>query len=436
MSRPTDPATTPSSSNSEGRSLKLAKDRRAAHEGTLEELPSGKFRYRTKINGVRVSGPSSTSKREAWRLFQQKIREHNQSLTGKKEKPAVPTVADYIYATLDGPYRERLRTGGMSPKTWILYEHIYRLNVENDPLGAMPIDEVSYTDIEGWIRALKTQPETRVRLEPGSGRTKVKVYYKTPAEPLSPNSKTRYAGFLSGVFERARLEGLIAHNPVRDAEKPEYEEPEFRILDAKEERELIALAHEWQKANYDERPNFAAYHKEGAENRAALIVLLGLHGLGAAEMAGLRKSDFTGDGFHVRRQARLGEVVDKLKTKNRKAWVAMAEDLAQLVEKCRDDYLLPTKTGRPMSENNIRRLFAGIVAGTKFEGMTPYHLRHTFAMRLLEEGVDVRTVAELMRNTPEVVLRRYVRSRDELKKSAVGKLSKSRITHDITHEAG
>ena len=75
-----------------------------------------------------------------------------------------------------------------------------------------------------------------------------------------------------------------------------------------------------------------------------------------------------------------------------------------------------------MQEGNIRRAFAAFTKKTKFAGLKPYDLRHTCAMRLLEEGIDVRTVAELLGNSPEIVLRRYAKSRPELKINAIAKL--------------
>lgn len=81
-----------------------------------------------------------------------------------------------------------------------------------------------------------------------------------------------------------------------------------------------------------------------------------------------------------------------------------------------------------MEPANIRRTFAGMVKDTKFEGMTPYHLRHTFAMRLLEAGVDLKTAAELMRHSVEVFLKRYVKSDRARKIAAMQKLRASRET--------
>jgi len=82
--------------------------------------------------------------------------------------------------------------------------------------------------------------------------------------------------------------------------------------------------------------------------------------------------------------------------------------------------------GSALELGNIRRSFAGMVKGTKSEGMKPYDLRHAFAQRLLDEGVDVKTAAELMRHSVEVFLARYVRSDRARKMEAIKKLRRGK----------
>jgi len=402
--------------------------RRADYEGTLEQLKSGKFRYRAWVDGSRVSGSAKDTQREALADFRRKL----SAARNPKPKPkkAAPTVADYAYSVIDGPYRERVATGDMSDGTWSLYEQIQRLNLEGDPLGAMPIDEVTHEHVEEWIRNLKTQP----RIDKAGKITH-------PARPLHPNSKARYAGFLSGIFTRARMAKLIENNPVRDAEKPSFEETDFRILTQDEIEELLKVVRAWELASYEteERETFfanAGLH-EAIKTRLTLATLLGLHGFGPAEMCGLRKEDFEDGGLELRFQAKRGKITSRLKTRQRKGWVAVDDDLAAMIEDAPPGLLLANKSGGAMRTENLRRSFQAAVKGTAFDGLNLYDLRHTFAMRLLEEGTDVRTVAELMRNSPEVVLKRYARSRDELKRKAVAKLRRrtGAPTHPTTHEA-
>jgi len=48
-------------------------------------------------------------------------------------------------------------------------------------------------------------------------------------------------------------------------------------------------------------------------------------------------------------------------------------------------WILETSKGTALEPSNIRRSFAGMAKGTKFEGMKPDDPRHTFAQRLVDE---------------------------------------------------
>lgn len=54
-----------------------------------------------------------------------------------------------------------------------------------------------------------------------------------------------------------------------------------------------------------------------------------------------------------------------------------------------------------------------------------HSLRHTFATRLLENGVDIKTISELMgHSSPTVTLNRYVHTNMDNKRIALQKLNK------------
>jgi integrase len=106
--------------------------------------------------------------------------------------------------------------------------------------------------------------------------------------------------------------------------------------------------------------------------------------------------------------------------------VAVDDELKAILAEQSEGWILGTSSGKPLEPSNIRRSFAGMVKGTKFEGMTPYDLRHTFAQRLLDEGVDVKTAAELMRHSVEVFLDRYVRSDRARKVEAMKRLQRAK----------
>ena len=66
-------------------------------------------------------------------------------------------------------------------------------------------------------------------------------------------------------------------------------------------------------------------------------------------------------------------------------------------EKYSGDYLILSKTGRPINQRQIRSIVDDIVekSGLKLH-ISPHVLRHTFATDLLNNGADLRTVQQLL----------------------------------------
>ena len=63
---------------------------------------------------------------------------------------------------------------------------------------------------------------------------------------------------------------------------------------------------------------------------------------------------------------------------------------------------------------------------TKYKGVTFHGIRHSFATRLIEQGVDVKTVSQLLGHTDvKITLNRYVHSTNDTKKDAINKLQKA-----------
>jgi site-specific recombinase XerD len=62
-------------------------------------------------------------------------------------------------------------------------------------------------------------------------------------------------------------------------------------------------------------------------------------------------------------------------------------------------------------------------AGLDQHGITPHALRRTFATYLIRNGVDVRTVQELLGHADLQTTARYLHSDTRTKQAAVGKLA-------------
>lgn len=84
-----------------------------------------------------------------------------------------------------------------------------------------------------------------------------------------------------------------------------------------------------------------------------------------------------------------------------------------------------SRNGTPLEYNTIRRSHLSTCQKANIRVVTIHALRHTFATRSIEAGIDVKTVSELLGHASiEITLNTYVHSTDNSKKAAANTIEK------------
>ncbi len=180
---------------------------------------------------------------------------------------------------------------------------------------------------------------------------------------------------------------------------PKQVTPPVKALSARELGRLLAAA-------------------EGNPRDTAILNLLARAGLRVGEVVRLRTGDVEmngrsgwvtvkgGKGNKTRRVPLNGEARQALK-----AWL---DERPQAAE----GWLFLSRTGKPLSERDVQRMVAECarIAGVE---AAPHTLRHTFATRAVEKGVDVATLAAILGHSRLETTGRYLHPTAERIQEAV-----------------
>jgi len=102
---------------------------------------------------------------------------------------------------------------------------------------------------------------------------------------------------------------------------------------------------------------------------------------------------------------------------------ALAEELSALWKPGRVYVFANPETGKPFAD--VKRAFKGACKRAGIRGLRFHDLRHTFATRLVESGVDLITVKELLGHSTVRITERYTHPSRERKREAVEKLAEA-----------
>ena len=169
-------------------------------------------------------------------------------------------------------------------------------------------------------------------------------------------------------------------------------------------------------------------------SKIGIAVLLGLTlGMRIGEVCGLKMKDIDFDQkqIYVRRSVKRVKTskgseleISDPKTNSSIRTLPLTSELAivmKQIEISPEEYVVSEKE-KPTEPRTLRQSYDRLLKRLGIEHHTFHDLRHTFASRLISEGVDARTVADLMGHTTvEMTLNTYTHANEKQKRKAVEK---------------
>ncbi len=223
---------------------------------------------------------------------------------------------------------------------------------------------------------------------------------------FAASSITRHNASIKALFRYLMENGKIDENPAQKLKNPRIEKTDVRVLSTVEIENLLSQ-------DFGDDP-------KGKRDKA-MMELMYATGLKTSEVINLKLSNVD-LGISCIRLAGSGKSSkERLIPYGRKAKEALNEYLLdgrkELLSGEEDhETLFLNCSGTPMSRQGLWKIIKTYVkkAGVNSD-ITPFTLRHSFAVHLVDNGADVSSVQELMGYSDSNTISRYIKKRGKVK---------------------
>lgn len=352
------------------------KKRRKKGAGSIVRKANGTYLGRIAISGYEPFSCTGATKKEVERKLEEfKIR------TLKKEViPQKIFVNTYIEKWMETVKRPSLKAASFDR-----LERTYLTQIKDSRVGRCQLGNITSMDVQGLINE--------------KSRT------------LSYSSLKKIYELLNGCFEYAVICREMDFNPVRAVQMPKKEN-----LNKKEKQMGV-----FSKEELTRIENVAAITYQSGEVRYRhtwFFLLLANTGLRAGEAIALRWDNIDLDkGFiHVKQNASVVKcrdgkenkyqvVITTVKTKTGNRIVPCNEKALQALRALQDyqkshhihsDYVDCNDKGELLSQQTLPKILKAILKAADVPYRSVHSFRHTFATNLIQAGVDVKVVSQLL----------------------------------------
>lgn len=222
------------------------------------------------------------------------------------------------------------------------------------------------------------------------------VVYLTKERKLKKATVNRYISFISSTFDICIKNKLCSLNPCKELKKFKEDNQKIRYLTTEEEKRLFEFLPE----------------------RIKPIIITALHtGLRRGNILNLKWSDIDFDYNFI-------EILKQDNKGHKSIKIPLSDKLLEVlnsIPKTSEYVFINPQTGEPYNE--ITKSFNNACKKANIENFRFHDLRHTVATRLVERGVDIRTVQEIMAHSSIVTTQRYMHPTPQRKLEAINVLN-------------
>ena len=276
----------------------------------------------------------------------------------------------------------------------------YRLIVEQhikDKTGSIELNDLSPLVLQSFITEL---------LQSGNKKT---------GKGLSANSVNAVISVIQSSLRTAHLLGLTKEYMADKLKRPKLIERPVECFSLKEQKQIEQAVLNSKK------------------DKLFGILLCLYSGLRIGELIALQWSDidFAKGTLTVSKSCHDGKnglIIDEPKTATSRRTIPLPKQLMPLVKmlkKRSDSDFVVSNHGKPLSVRSYQRSFELLLKKLDIPHRGFHSLRHTFATRAIECGMDVKTLSEILgHKNPTVTLNRYAHSLMEHKQDMMNRLGK------------
>ncbi len=285
------------------------------------------------------------------------------------------------------------------------YENYVKLTTHHvkPKLGAYKLNELSPIVLQRFITEL------------------IKAGNIITGEGLASNSVNCIITVLQSSLKSAYDMGLVNEYVANKIKRPKKNEKEITCFNLIEQKKI---------------EHFVVEH---SKTKLFGVFLCLYSGMRLGEILALEwcDIDFVRGTINVRKSCHDGKdeygnyarIIDTPKTVSSKRIIPLPKQVIPLLKahkkKSNSIYVVADEIGKPVSVRSYQRSFELLLKKLNIEHKCFHSLRHTFATRALECGMDIKTLADILgHKNPTVTLNRYVHSLMEHKVEMMNRLGK------------